>query len=125
MSKRERQAADFVPGDNAYARTGVGATTRYEIPSEMVGKFCLFTNETGATMYVRFGVGTVAVDDTEASGLAGETLTAGGSAPHLVVFGSQTVRVGVPSGATHMALKGGTSGSWRFGLATGVDGDAG
>ena len=121
MTKASREAADYCP-KTAYARTGVATSTRYEIPDECVGKYIWIYNETGATMYVRFGDEDVAVDSTAASTLSTEALTAAGDEPMVIIPDGQAASPRLDSDWTHMAMQGGTSGSWRFGLGTG-DGD--
>lgn len=119
-SRRERQAADYTPGTKAYAATGVATSTRYQLPAEMPDNFCVFTNETTATMYLRFGDDTVTVDPAATAAPPAEAT----NAPHATIPDGQSLRIGVPTGATHVAMIGGTGGPWRFGLATGAAGDA-
>lgn len=118
MTKASRQAADYTP-KTGYTADGAASSTRYEIPAACRGAYMWFHNATGATMYIRFGDDEVAVDPTADSDVTSEVLTEDGTEPLVVIPDGQAASPRVDSSWTHMALLGGASGKWHFGLATG------
>ncbi|MEM9067103.1 MAG: hypothetical protein AAGE52_01315 [Myxococcota bacterium] len=119
---RERQAADYTPGENSYVFDSTGVAIARQLPADMIGDFCTFTNETDSTLYVRFGAAAQTIDTAMRS--AGDPPAPAANAPTVRVAVGTTLRVGVPFDATHFAMLAGT-GEIRCESATGNAGNAG
>lgn len=125
-SKVQAQAHDLRPGDTSYQRGTVTTAERVQIPADMKGRFCVFVATTEA-VWVRFGNGSVAVDEGAGgdSGLAAEVLTADANTAMLYVPAGGERHRRLPSAGsaneyTHMSHKSSaTGGKLIFGNATG------
>lgn len=118
--KVTRQANDLTPGEKGYARNTVTSAERLEIPADMQDRFCVF-QAVDQDVYIRFGGGTVTVDETAVSSVASEVLTEDNTSPHLHVPAGTEKHRRLPAGRfTHFSHKSGaTGGKLIFGAATG------
>jgi hypothetical protein len=116
------QAYDVAPGDEVFARTTVVTAERIALPASMRNKYCTFIAET-VDVWIRFGDGTVVVDEAATSGLTNEVPSEDGGEPHLYIPAGtqQSIRLDFEAGWTHFShISTATSGLLRFGSSTGV-----
>jgi hypothetical protein len=117
-------AADVAPGQKFYALATVTSSTRINLPSEMLGKFCIFEAE-GLDVWIRFGlVGAVSVSKTAVASVASNVLTEDTTSPHLYLpAGTMSPPIRMRSSFTAFAhISTNTTGFLRFGSYQGAYG---
>lgn len=117
-------AADACPGDTPYClpTTATANGQRITIPTEMRGQFCWFGAQ-GFDVWVRFGIAadTIQVDQTQDTTLTGEAVNvAGAKVPHLYIPAGAVIHWRLQVAWDKLVhISTGTTGKFRFGLATG------